>query len=192
MHQIQHLYWGCVYQRLYLFYLFWESEFREDVVWLKVYKYQFNRLLENRVKCFLWKSLNYGLNTKEKVERMKRGDGMCTFCSSEKETIIHLFSECDFIKPIWGNMQSKLRQALNNSDINIVCSRNIILGTGDEYVDLVISYTKWNIWKARNQILFEDMWYTEEALFQQILSRVNFHIKFLNAVSCSKVKLCLL
>ena len=111
---------------------------------------------------------------------MNIGDGNCAFCGMEKETVLHLFSECDFIKPLWVNLQIDVRNVLSSHSNDVVSSKNIILGTGNAYIDIVILYAKWTIWKVRNNVVFENVWLSEEDFFRKIKSSVNSHIQFIN------------
>ena len=87
----------------------WEQEFGEEVEWDSVHLMMKSKLIENKIKVFVWKSINYGLNTKEKVSKMGKCDEMCSFCSLEKETILHLFCECEFVLPVWQAIYSVSR-----------------------------------------------------------------------------------
>ena len=146
----------------------WETVFNQPINWKQVFSFHKNDLLERKVKIFVWKSLNYGLNTKEKTKKMKIGNGKCSFCDIEDESVMHLFAECDFLRPIWHAINVMVRKVCNTKLYDLEQSQAIILGVGNIYIDFIIAYTKWIIWKARNMIIFEQMWFDTNDIYTWI------------------------
>ena len=151
----------------------WETIFDQSINWEHVYSFHKNDLLERKVKIFIWKSLNYGLNTKEKTKRMKIGNGKCSFCEIEDETVMHLFAECDYVRPIWQAICLVVRRVCNTSVYHLEQTHSIIFGVGNIYVDFIIAYAKWIIWKARNMIVFEQQWFEANDIYIWIQKVVN-------------------
>ncbi len=160
----------------------WELEFNKSINWKQVYSLHKNKLVERKVKLFIWKSLHYGLNTKEKTERMKMGNGRCSFCDLEKETVMHLFTDCEYLKPIWHSVNIMVQKVLINDQYNLVQSENIMLGVGNVYVDFIIAYTKWILWKTRNLIVFENKWLNESDIYHWIQNAINEQIYLYNGL----------
>ena len=113
---------------------------------------------------------------------MKRGNGRCSFCDLEKETVLHLFTDCEYLKPIWHAVNIMVRKMFPNDQYNIIHSENIILGVGNMYVDFIIAYTKWILWKARNLIVFENKWFNISDINQWIQNTVNEQITLYNGL----------
>ena len=61
---------------------------------------------------------------------------LCTFCNETKESILHLFWECNYSKNVWLEFAETLK---NKSDIEFPMSaQNIIMGA--DTVDLSLNY----------------------------------------------------
>ncbi len=122
------------------------------------------------------------LTLKKKTERMKRGNGRCSFCDLEKETVMHLFTDCEYLKPIWHSVNIMVQKVLINDQYNLVQSENIMLGVGNVYVDFIIAYTKWILWKTRNLIVFENKWLNESDIYHWIQNAINEQIYLYNGL----------
>ncbi len=85
----------------------------------------------------------------------------------------HLFAECDFLRPIWHAINIMVRRVCNTSLYDLEQSHTIILGVGNIYVDFIIAYAKWIIWKARNMIVFEQQWFDTNDIYIWIQRVVN-------------------
>ena len=53
---------------------------------------------------------------------------LCSYCKAENETTTHLFSDCNYVKNIWTELQEKFQ----NLNLPNLSNGNAILGLVDE------------------------------------------------------------
>ena len=116
---------------------------------------------------------------------MKKSDGWCAFCNAEKETIYHLFCDCDFSKPIWYALQRKI-QSIPTHEKLVFTDEIIILGCKNPYINMIVAYTKWTLWTTRNSVVFENLWTDEGSLYDKIVRRIDNHIELINCLNREK------
>lgn len=85
---------------------------------------------------------------------------MCTFCNSEDETLLHLFTGCPFSDEILSRIQHWCRTApmfvfdvsdlLKMADIQAVSKQQRFILKG------IIITSMWALWNERNNRVFED------------------------------------
>jgi hypothetical protein len=80
---------------------------------------------------------------------------MCSRCGNNKETLLHVFLECEWVKQVW--LASPLT-------INLSASQNpnitkwlyhMTMNTSMESME-IIATTLYSIWYARNQMIFRN------------------------------------
>ncbi|KAJ4765867.1 Ribonuclease H-like superfamily protein [Rhynchospora pubera] len=108
-----------------------------------------------KVKTFLWLVLLNRILTQENLE--KRGWPSiqnCVLCNlPEKETTSHLFLHCPFAVSVWLLATGGTTRPENEEDLKgfwIRRKRNC-----NTWKDTGIAAVIWNLWKARNGIIFE-------------------------------------
>ncbi len=160
----------------------WEAQYGEQE-WVRIYKGASNKLVERKCIDLHWKSLTYGLNTEEKLKKMKLSNGKCSLCTIEIENTEHLFFGCELISSIWAFFSTTCQQiwniALNEEIILLLCDKK----NPEKYprtvygviVFIVIS-VKWILWKRRNLTKYDNKWNseleTEQWAKQYIIKRI--------------------
>ncbi len=147
----------------------WEKQWEElygNQQWEEIYKVLNNKVAERKCKDLQWKAFNFGLTTDEKLEKINLSNGKCKMCTIEKETIIHLFYDCELIDPIWS-IYNKITKEIWNVDINndkTVLFANICeekTNSSKHVIQYIIMSIKWILWKKRNILRYEEIWTNE-------------------------------
>jgi len=108
-------------------------------------------MAERELNKFAWLILVDSLNTKNMLQRRNlhiQDDPICVMCDSkEKETIEHLFFECQFAKECWAT-------------INFVWDLSLPLldrytQARETHSSLSSLIAAWELWKARNDKVFQ-------------------------------------
>ena len=141
----------------------WETKYGLEIEWDKVWK-KLNQLkIPNKVKEFHWKCIHNIIYTEFRLQQMNKSDGKCHFCynGNNVETLQHLFFEC----PTAKILISELKELCVRSGLIVdreITEKDMIIGVinnnNDELADslnIVIYFTKWELWKARNKIKYE-------------------------------------
>ncbi len=147
----------------------WEAQWEEQYgyqEWKVIHKSYRNKLAERKAIDMHWKAINYGLNTEEKLEKMKLSNGYCVFCSIEKETVEHLFFECELVERTWEVIDKMCKQIWN---VNIVSARNVMFAdienrssiSINHVIQYIILCVKWVLWKRHNLLKHEEIWTSE-------------------------------
>ncbi len=157
----------------------WEKQW-EDMYgsqdWNRIYKSLKNKLADRKSIDTHWKSLTFGLNTEEKLKKMKLSNGMCTSCTVEIENVEHLFYGCEILDRTWISI-NKLCQTIWK--VNINNDKMIILSNCEEesnaiceVVEYIIMCVKWVLWKRRNLIKYDDKWYSDTETEKWVLNYI--------------------
>lgn len=85
-------------------------------------------LIPNRVKHFLWHLWTDSLQTKCNLNR--RGKSIDDVCAALRETIVHVFIDCDFVAHVWniinsGSIMHCFSTGSPCSWINVLLSREL-------------------------------------------------------------------
>ena len=71
----------------------------------------------SRLRSFYFKVFHKPIAFNDILFKIKRRDSpYCSFCKKVEETIIHVFIQCDKVKPIWNEVIRIINQ---NEDTNI-------------------------------------------------------------------------
>ena len=120
------------------------------------------KYLENKVRELNYKIVHNIVPTRvflQKINCLRYNT--CEWCPNE-ETIVHLFFECEKVKPLW----SEVEKAYNSVyDQNIKLNRKNVLRndfenvTNDHLKDIIIliSYAKHAIWHIRQKSIHGDL-----------------------------------
>ncbi|KAM0821302.1 hypothetical protein ACQ4PT_072346 [Festuca glaucescens] len=118
--------------------------------------------MEEKVNFFLWLVLQNRLWTADRLSN--RGwthDDKCCLCQQILENADHLLLRCSFSSEVWSNFsttqQNIVQAVVAAADLNDWWR---ILNAGPK-IDVVkdvtmAGYVAWNIWKERNQRIFQD------------------------------------
>ena len=122
-----------------------------------------------KIRVFLWKSINAALPTADLlIARGMKVDNRCQTCGGESDAINHLLFECCFARLVWNGFDeasvfTNLHYLLNLNNISH-------LNEEDKRVWLWIL---WNLWKRRNEMLFEGRCVSAEELVQTAVKEAN-------------------
>ncbi|KAL3675635.1 hypothetical protein R1sor_025583 [Riccia sorocarpa] len=75
----------------------WQEQ-RDPAAWLKRWKSLWDGPTLFKQKIWIWRILNQGIFTASRAEKWKVADGVCPRCRMEKETVEHLFWECQKVR----------------------------------------------------------------------------------------------
>jgi hypothetical protein len=133
----------------------WETLLNMELPWSKIWCHVYDSFSSCKAVQFQWKFLHNVIYTEHKLSLMNLSDGKCCICKSHRETLFHLFWECDFSKNVWTYVIQKLKSAkILENDFSISQS-TALFGSfehaiNDKLINTVIFETKWAIWKYRN------------------------------------------
>jgi hypothetical protein len=143
----------------------WESRWGTGrLIWEPIWKGCFNVTIPNNMKELTWKILHFIIHTRKSKSKYDREvSPICLLCGEEDETIPHLWYSCSYARFLWSWYEQI---------INFGRERNIIM---DEFKVITNAYNlemerklqlkkerlrallfeiKWQIWTARNDILW--------------------------------------
>lgn len=122
-----------------------------------VQKLLWNATIPLKVGCFIWLCLYNSYNRiLTWANLQKRGfccPGVCTLCLEGDDHIEHLFGRCVFFQSIWDALRSRWH-SLPEWECDSIC------GNLTAYLNLSSAccinafYAPWEIWRARNGLLF--------------------------------------
>ena len=105
----------------------------------------------------MWHLFQNAVLTRDNMKKIKwSGSPRCSFCSND-ESANHLFFECSVARVVWGVVGNILgtQYCPNNVWQSIVWFYTFLPG-GDKLYMVAISAICWAIWKARNNVTFEE------------------------------------
>ena len=158
----------------------WEALFNQTFSWKSVWQSFNDTLCSNREKQFQWKIIHNAVFTEHKLQLMNLSNGLCNFCKAETEDIRHLFYACPITNAVIRNVQEKINIVLNElySQNLLLENYHVILGYLDGpkklrcFVNFCLVLMKWEIWKFRNYVKFENRRYTVNEISKLILQKI--------------------
>lgn len=135
----------------------WERELDCKVTnkeWQDISVLPFKMTKDTKLQCFQYRILNHIIATNRLLYQINlRNDDLCSFCGGERETLIHLFFQCRFVKLFWNKLKELLQMKLHIAkDQCNLSARTIIFGLkGDNTFNVVLLLAKFHIYKARVQ-----------------------------------------
>ena len=116
----------------------WQELLEFDVEnWDYIHKLPFKCTRNNKLSIFQYKILHRILATNSFLYKCHlKETHMCTFCTETKETILHLFWECNIVRNLWLEIVEEFKDRCN---LEIpVSSLSVILGSED--FDLSVNF----------------------------------------------------
>lgn len=111
-----------------------------------------------RSKIFTWCVLRNRVPTGEHLMRRAQfGPSRCALCKGASESTEHLFLHCNAVLQLWNNIKQVIQYTGGWRGIDLI-NAWIEWGNshkGTKFVNLPI-IINWSIWKARNQMIFEE------------------------------------
>ena len=164
----------------------WESSFNVNINWKKQWISSLETPLSNTEKQLHWKIVHNAVFTEYKLSLMSRSDGKCHFCKVEIEYLTHLFYECRVIKDVLKNLETKINQTLqsNGYEQQLLDLQLILLGDSEKedcvrvFINTILHIFKWEVWKIRNIIKYENIRYTSGSITKTVLHKIKSCCKF--------------
>ena len=110
----------------------WGREIEGELKWGDIYVRSQLCTKNTTLLWFQYKLLHRILTTNTYVSKFTDSSPLCTFCGSNRETLLHLFVECEHIREVWFNMQEMIRNRLG-CYISFT-KRNIVMGLEDDEI----------------------------------------------------------
>jgi len=128
----------------------WDNVIHEEINWTQVYKNAITATQSTYLRSFHYKAIYNVICTNITLFKMKvKEDDTCSFCHTEKETTIHLFTECPHVTRFWDEVQ-KWFQSETGDQINLQ-RKHILFGghPGNRLQNLIILTAKSHIYQCR-------------------------------------------
>ena len=172
----------------------WETCYIQSFHWKQIWISTLELPLSNTEKQFQWKVIHNAIFTEHILFLMNMSNSLCHFCKGNTETITHLFYDCTIIKRTISEIEDKINCILGadiQPKINL-SSANLVLGFLHEnsqarnFVNLILILSKWEIWKLRNKIKFDNRQFSVQQIIHCILLKVRTAVSVLGNTSASK------
>jgi hypothetical protein len=154
----------------------WDQIFSKQIICI---------LLPRNVWDFNWYVFYGVINTESRLQKMKLSDGMCQLCLFETEDVYHVLYGCIHVKDVWVKVESKIRKYKPDYTPSY---NQLILGNSCIVTNCVLCIGKWNVWKRRNNFIFDGDGVNDTALWKTYVSSMHHWIfilrrtKFINKI----------
>ena len=110
---------------------------------------------------------------------MKLSDGYCKLCYTARETLDHILIKCSHISDVWVRRE---QMAYFLGETDYMTDFNKIIGYMKdgklhEVIDMILSLSRWIIWKRRCINRYEGEYIDVESLVKWILHEIKNHIQ---------------
>ena len=133
--------------------------------------------------------MHNALFSESKLQLMGMSNGSFQFCKTDSEILHHLFYQCritqNFILKVENALNILMRNKLIVAAIKIQL-KHLILGFlhADQNIQTLINFVlpllKWELWKQRNFVKFENRIICENRLFEQFRNKLKSCSQFLD------------
>ncbi|CAN1188831.1 Putative ribonuclease H protein At1g65750 [Linum perenne] len=107
----------------------------------------------NRIKHFIWLVFhNRILTNEERNRRHLTNQVVCPRCSIHSESLSHVIRDCCFALQVWENVLPNL---ITDGDSSLDFKQWWREKLADDTSSISVGVTAWVIWKARNNLIFE-------------------------------------
>jgi len=135
-------------------------EAHEPIDWNAAYQLSFQCTKSTKLIVFQFKLLHRRLATNDFLKKVGIKDNdLCSFCKTEKESLIHLFWSCRVVSTFWQNFKELLvSQNLALRTYNL--SLNIVLGLRpdtSQKLNFNFLVARYYIWSCRTRNLSPEM-----------------------------------
>lgn len=125
---------------------------------------------------------------------MNLSDGVCHLCRFEIEDIKHLFLTCPTTQAIIGVLENKMNEILANHGFSkiVLEGYHVIYGflhdnkTLRIFVNFILHIFKWELWKTRNKIKYENQSYTVVNITENTVRKILEATSFIDKTNISK------
>jgi hypothetical protein len=132
----------------------WENLLNiKEVNWEFVYILSNDCTLDNILKMFQYKFLHRTILTNTFLYKCRLVETeLCAFCWETRETILHLFCDCNIVKNIWLKIYEQLQ--IRCGGLSGLSRRDILLGIENVnylYINSILLITKYYIYSCQFQ-----------------------------------------
>ena len=138
-----------------------------------------NKLNPRKCNDFNWKIFHGVVMVEQRLSKMNLSDGICVMCKKELENTEHLLYYCERLGDLWFQIQIFINKLFDKEfKLNV---KSVIVGNLDNNDDdcgvfnMILSITRFTIWKRRNNLKFENTEMSEAGLYRWILGELKNH-----------------
>jgi len=111
--------------------------------------------IQLKKKLFIWLASENKILTWQVLQgKGWQGPGQCSLCKSEIEDVDHLFVHCQFIQTVWESLAIRLNRKFPWNG-RTLCHFFETWMSDKECSSILVAHLCYNIWKERNQVIFE-------------------------------------
>ena len=130
------------------------------------------RFVPPKFSFSVWLACRNRLATRDRLHYLHLNDVTCPFCKHENESHSHLFFACNFTRQIWAQIRSWLgvSREMSTVESSLKWIKKEHQGTSirSRAVLLAFSATIFEIWRARNALVFDSDTITRESIIARI------------------------
>ncbi|KAK9062745.1 hypothetical protein SSX86_019934 [Deinandra increscens subsp. villosa] len=138
-------------------------------------KTRWNKNIPKKINIFIWRLLRDRLATRCKL--IEKGIPLanlgCVFCNEPMESGAHLFSNCSLIKNIWFKLKTWLSLDFDTSgspfEVLAHLDSSMYSKKRKRLLDGIFCCVWWNIWKLRNDIIYNGNDLNKFDIFENIV-----------------------
>ncbi|KAJ4793940.1 RNA-directed DNA polymerase (reverse transcriptase)-related family protein [Rhynchospora pubera] len=120
-----------------------------------------------KVRIFMWRLLSKALPVAQNMHtRINRFPPNCQRCHEENEYEVHCFFFCQGSRAVWFG--SHLGFQTQHLSLNIQVAVMQICANLDEEQLRVFCYTMWELWKERNEVVFQKKTFQPRAVLERV------------------------
>ena len=132
----------------------WEGKLNCQIKWKQIL-HMTQKIKDVKLKWFQIRIMHRIIGTNIITKEMgTSANDLCTFCQEHRETIEHLFWECDYVRSFWHNFEQVVQDKCDNV-LQMNINRNIVLfGQDDNFktddtFDLILLIAKYSIYRSK-------------------------------------------
>lgn len=154
----------------------------EPVQWLK---HIWNVKTAPKLKDFLWRMVKKAIPVSSNLERRGVPSFNCKKCG-EHEDDLHVFLTCPLAEEVWSYIPTSQRPSRSISAVAdlIKLGRYLVPLPPTGLTALLWPWVLWNLWKARNKLVFENRVFTAQEV---VLKSIKDAKEWTNAQATSEV-----
>ncbi len=169
---------------------YWTKKLSNNIDFDKWFICNFQNMLTPRsVLDFNWRLFHGQITTENKLKNMNLSDGKCCLCHKEGENVEHILYDCTDTIQCWNHVKNIIDRFTGDDlrlDKTVVLSGYLMMGNIFNVINMVLSITRWIIWKRRCIMKYENEHISITELVKWIHKEISDHVQILNI--CMKKK----